>query len=123
MVTKEKIEYYDSIEPDVLQDHERCLWSDEAEEGFKEIGAEPLRNYPKASQDLNPIEICWRELRDRLYETEPTYVEDRDQFIQRLRNAVAWCNTNRADLFWKLSTSQKAWARDVQENDGRRTRH
>lgn len=107
----------------VLQDHERCLWSTEALEGFKEIGAEPVHQFPKSSQDLNPIEVCWRELRARLYETEPTDIEDREAFISRLRNAVAWCNKNRAELFAKLASSQKAWARDVQEQGGGRTRH
>jgi transposase len=107
----------------VLQDHERALWTQEAEQGFKEIGAEPLREFPKSSQDVNPIEICWRELRDRLYETEPSKVEQRCEFVARLRNAVRWCNANRRGLFLKISSSQKPWARDVQAADGNRTKH
>ena len=113
----------DARTPLLLQDHERALWSDEARAAMRRAGIELLVNYPKCSQDLNPIETCWRELRARLYETEPTKFETREQFIARARNAVAWLNRNRADYFMELRRDQKKRARDVKEHKGGRTDH
>ena len=84
-----------------------------------------LTNYPKCSQDLNPIETAWRELRARLADTEPARIESRAAFIQRLRAAVAWINRNRHDYLLEICTAQKAWAKDVQKATppGGRTSH
>ena len=73
----------------LVQDHERCLWTAEPLHAMDSIGVSLLRNYPKCSQDMNPIETAWRELRNRLAETQPIERESRGAFIVRLRAAVA----------------------------------
>ena len=80
-------------------------------------------NYPKCSQDLNPIETAWRELRARLYATQPEALETREEFIKRLRAGVAWVNANRAAYLQKLCTDMKERARDVQKQKAGRTKH
>ena len=73
---------------------------------------ELLKNYPKCSQDFNAIETAWRELRARLYDTEPVAIESREEFITRARNGVAWVNKNRAGKLRELCDNQKVRARD-----------
>ena len=90
---------------------------------MRTIGLCLLENYPKCSQDLNPIEIAWRELRARLADTEPTKLECRDRFVRRLHAAAAWVNRNRAEYLRTLCLSQKAWALDVQKALGARSKH
>ena len=92
---------------------------------MKAIYVNVLENYPKCSQDLNPIEIAWRELKARLDATLPAYFESRAEFISRLRNATAWVNANLTDYFYDLCTCQKTWARDVKNATppGSRTAH
>ena len=109
----------------LLQDHERCLWSDSSLEAMANIGISLLDKFPKCSQDLNPMETVWRELRARLAATEPTTMEDRETFIRRLRTSVAWLNRNRQDYLRKLCSCQKEWAQDVQQASppGSRTKH
>ena len=109
----------------LVQDHEKALWRCEPRQALRNAGVTVLENYPKCSQDLNPIEICWRELRARLDETAPVHWEDRDAFLPRLRNAVAWLNVNRREYFLHLCTCQKEWAKDVQSAvpPGSRTKH
>ncbi len=87
------------------------------------VGVELLENYPKCSQDLNPIETAWRELRARLADTQPTQRETRDSFIQRLRRAVAWINANRVEYLYHLSHCQVQWADDILKVKGSRTKH
>ncbi len=87
------------------------------------IGLNLLENFPKCSQDLNPIETVRRELRSRLAETQLTTLEDRDVFIARLRAAVAWVNRNRAEFLYKLCNCQAEWASDVLAAKGARTKH
>ncbi len=107
----------------LLQDHERALWAEEPRAAMHEQGISLLENFPKCSQDLNPMETAWRELRARLAVTAPSYLEGRDHFIRRLRAAVAWVNTNRKSYLKYLCQCQKEWANDVQEALGGRTRH
>ena len=109
----------------LVQDHEKCLWTPEPREEMAKRNIVLLENYPKCSQDLNPIETVWRELRARLFDTEPTAMETRDQFIPRMRNAVAWVNANRRSLLLELCSNQKAWAQDVLQAQppGARTKH
>ena len=107
----------------LLQDHERALWTDEAKASMRTQGITLLERYPKCSQDLNPIETAWRELRDRLASTQPKTMESRPQFIHRLRNAVTWVNANRSGYLATLCLSQKAWAADVLKAKGARTKH
>ena len=107
----------------LVQDHERALWCDEPLAAMDANDIHLLRNYPKCSQDLNPAETAWRELRARLDETMPTKMETRGEFIARLRNAVSWLNSNRADYFMKICNSQVEWADDVKAMQGGRTKH
>ena len=90
---------------------------------MRDVGLELLTNYPKCSQDLNPIETAWRELRRRLSVTEPTSMETRAAFVIRLRHAVEWLNKHRVRHFMELCTSQKERARDVRDVQGARTKH
>ena len=79
--------------------------------------------FPKLSQDLNPIETAWREVRTRLDDTQPVAMETRAGFILRLRLAVAWVNRNRMEYSAKLCSSQKRLAKGVKKADGGRTKH
>ena len=109
----------------LVQDHERCLWTEEPRAAMQDEGITLLTNYPKCSQDLNPIETAWREVRARLFATAPTHMESRDAFTARLRNAVSWVNGNRKSYLYKICNSQKEWAKDVQnaKPPGSRTKH
>jgi hypothetical protein len=107
----------------LVQDHERCLWCDEPRQALHDQSIPLLTEYPKCSQDLNAIETAWREVRARLATTVPVDRETRSAFITRLRQAVAWVNTNRARYLQKLCTDQKQRARDVQKMEGARTEH
>ena len=106
----------------VAQDFERCLRCEEPMEAFKEIGVQLVPDYPRCSQDLNAIENAWKLLRDRLDETLPPELEDREAFSTRVRNAVTWLNKNRRDELLMLSTNQKARAREVLTLKGGRTK-
>ena len=70
----------------------------EARDVGESVNVHLLENYPKCSQDLNPIETAWREVRNRLYHTQPKNQETRSAFVLRLRAAVSWTNRNRADF-------------------------
>ena len=109
----------------LVQDHERCLWATGSQDAIKAIGVKLLANYPKCSQDLNPIETAWREIRARLAVTMPRRMEDRASFVARLRTTVAWINRNRRDYLRQLCApeTRKQWSRDVQAMNGGRTSH
>ncbi len=107
----------------LVQDHERCLWCDEPLAALDSIGMKLLANFPKCSQDINPIEEAWREVRSRLFDTQPVEREDRDAFIVRLRAAVAWINGNREDFLCRICNCQVEWADDVLAAKGNRTKH
>ena len=93
----------------LVQDFEKCLRTQESQDALKNSGIELVQNYPKVSQDFNAIENAWKELRERLYTTLPTYLETRGEFITRLHTAVKWLNTHRQNQLWYLSTNQ--WER------------
>ena len=109
----------------LVQDHEKCLWKDATLKAMREHGINLLKNYPKCSQDLNAIENAWRELRARLYVTQPVKQETREAFIIRLRAAVSWINVNRAAYLAEICGNQKERAIDVQNATppGGRTKH
>ena len=109
----------------LVQDHEKCLWADEPVGALEDENIELLEHYPKSSQDLNPIETAWRELKTRLDFTMPDTFESRPQFVQRLHQAVAWVNKNRSAYLLKICRSQKEWAKDVLHATppGARTNH
>ena len=105
----------------LVQDHEKALWTAEPRSAMKRIGLKLLTMFPKCSQDLNAIETAWRELRSRLYDTEPMEMETRAEFVARLRGAVRWVNRNRKSLLRELCSDQKAWAEEVILRKGNRT--
>ena len=109
----------------LVQDHERCLWADEPLDALEDENIQLLEEFPKCSQDLNPIEVAWREVKARMDDTMPTKAEPRLVFLRRLHRAVAWVNANRAEYFWYLCHAQKKWAQDVWEAQppGARTPH
>ena len=107
----------------LVQDHERCLWCMVPREAMRDIGVVLLENYPKCSQDLNPLETVWRDLRRRLSESQPATLEGRDEFISRLWSAVAWLNRTHVDLLHRLCNCQTEWAQDVRAQHGGRTQH
>ena len=96
----------------LVQDFEKCLHCEEPLAALKDIGVELVEGYPKCSQDFNAIENAWKLLRERLYDTLPKSLETREQFIRRLRAAVAWLNLRKRDELWYLATNQKERATD-----------
>ena len=104
----------------LAQDGEKCLWNDKCISTMNRNGISVLKEFPKSSQDLDAIEVAWRELETRLLETQPASLETRESFIGRLRNGVAWVNKNRADKFLRLCQGQKVRAREVIEMKGAR---
>ena len=107
----------------LVQDHERCLWTEEPRRAMKENNITLLENYPKCSQDLNAIETAWREVRNRLYTTQPKKFEDRPVFIRRLRRAVEWVNEHRSSYLLHICQEQKRRASEVIELKGGRTKN
>jgi hypothetical protein len=105
-------------------DFERCLRCDTAVHALSKTSLKLLDPYPKVSQDFNAIENAWGILRERLDQNQPTYLEGREEFTQRLKAAVAWVNKNKADRLWYLSTNQKERANEClkQEPPGGRTK-
>ena len=104
-------------------DYESCLRCDAAVHALSKTSLKLLDPYPVASQDFNAMENAWGELRQRLDHTQPTYLEGREEFIQRLKREVRWLNKHRADRLWYLSTNQKERANEClqQKPPGGRT--
>ena len=104
-------------------DYERCLRCDLALHALSKTGLKLVDPYPKVSQDFNAIENAWDLVKRRLDETMPQELEKRDPFIQRLKTAVRWVNTNRKARLWELSTNQKERADEclAQKPPGGRT--
>ena len=106
----------------VVQDYEKRLRCVEPMDAFRKIGVQLVDEHPKYSQDLSAIENAWKIVRERLDETMPTWLEKRDDFIVRLRNAVKRVNANRHMDLCFLSTNQKDRAKGVQSLQGSRTK-
>jgi pyruvate formate-lyase activating enzyme-like uncharacterized protein len=105
-------------------DYERCLRTPEALHAINRSGMKLVDEFPKVSQDFNAIENAWAILRERLDQTCPVELENRDQFVKRLRAAVRWANTHRSEQLWYLSTNQKERAEDCLQSNppGSRTK-
>ena len=64
-------------------------------------------------------------MKERVNDTMPAGrggPEARDDFVQRVRNAVAWVNRNKHEELLDLCTNQKKRARDLRNLDGYRTK-
>ena len=93
-------------------DYEHCLRTSTSVKLLKKVGLELVPKYPRCSQDFNAIENVWALLKVRLDATMPIALESREQFIKRLRAAVVWANTVRAETLWYYSTNQKERAEE-----------
>ena len=89
-----------------------CCYLVQDYEGLNSIGLELVKEYPKVSQDFNPIENAWKLLRDRLDETLPSGLERRGDFVARLMQAVSWVNRYKKTELAYLSTNLKERAQD-----------
>ena len=103
----------------LAQDFERCLRTEAAKAAIGRAGLELVEGYPRKSQDFNAIENGWKIVKERLDETMPTWREGREEFVTRLRAAVAWVNRNRGKELWFLSTNQKERADDCLSTEPR----
>ena len=100
---------------------ERALWCEEPLAAFKDAGIEVMQRHPPYSPDLNAIENAWALLRARLDDTFPDVLETREQFIVRLRAAVAWINKHKKEQLNEYARNQKIRADDVFLHEGGRT--
>ncbi len=91
----------------MVQDYESCLRCDEPLEAMEEIGLQLVEKYPQNSADFNAIENCWALLKKRVTDTMPEELEDRDAFVQRLRNAIVWVNRNYREKMLEWCQDQK----------------
>ena len=103
----------------LVQDFERCLRTEAAKAAIGRAGLELVEGYPRKSQDFNAIENGWKIVKERLDQTMPTWRERREEFVTRLRAAVAWVNRNRGKELWYLSTNQKERADDCLSTEPR----
>ncbi len=87
------------------------------------VGVSLLENYPPCSQDLNPIETAWRELRSRLRDTQPVKMEPHAEFDARPRSAAIWVNRGRVEYLMHICNDQKERAHAVRATNGSRTRY
>ena len=97
----------------LVQDHERCLWTEINLKALRDAGCPAIANYPKCSPDLNAIEGVWAKLKQRLEATEPQEMETRAEFLIRVRRAVNWLNERCHDDLLTLCTNQKTRAHEV----------
>jgi hypothetical protein len=102
----------------LVQDHEQCLWTEEAQAAIHKAGFDLLTTRPKYSPDLNAIEGQWGRLRARLEKTAPTEVESRSCFIKRLRIAAARLNTHGLAGGQRLCVNQEVRAAEILELKG-----
>ena len=104
----------------LVQDFESCLRCDEPLAAMQEIGLELVEKYPQNSCDFNAIENCWALLKKRMTDTMPKDLEDREAFVQRLRNAIAWVNRNHKQKMLEWCNEQKKRAQRSKELKGAR---
>ena len=106
----------------LAQDHERCLWQERNLDALRKVKCPVVRNFAKYSSDLNAIENWWAALRERLEATAPEEMEERADFVCRLRRTVHWLNEHRREEAVALATNQKDRARDVVALGGAKTK-
>lgn len=83
-------------------------------------GFKTLKEHTKCSPDLNAIENAWDLLQDRLLLTAPVEIEDRSEFVTRLRRTVNWMNQNARKHGRALCRNQKKRAAQVKKLKGAR---
>ena len=98
-----------------MKDHERCLRAAESMEAMRSIGVSLVKEFPKCSQDLNPVENVWNTLRDLINVPQPVAKEARVDFELRLRAAVQELNSKQADSLKDLWLCQKKRAKALLE--------
>ena len=93
----------------MVSDFEGFLRTAEAVASMDAAGVTLIEQYPRSSQDLEPVENCWSIIR------QSATVETRGQFIERLAEAVAWMSHwgKQADILKELWVDQKERDRKV----------
>ena len=91
----------------LIQDHERCLLSEDSQQAIADAGLQLQTDFPKRSPDLNAIEGVWKLLRDALVKNAPSHVESRSEFVARLRRTVTQINRKSRALMTSFCTNQK----------------
>ena len=97
----------------LVQDHERCLWSDTSLAALRAAGCDVVKKHTKYSPDLNAIEAWWNRLRNLLQSRAPPTIETRAQFVLRLRRTVAWLNENAKPEARRLCRGVKTRAGEI----------
>ena len=109
--------------PRILQDNERCLWSQQAKDAFHKQDYRLVVRYPTWSGDLNPIEQCWNGLRLMLGSHVPAERESRRAYLRRLHNTVAKYNTKYSGFLQQIcgGNEMRRRAADVIAAKGQKT--
>ena len=84
-------------------------------EAMRSIQVRLVQEYPKNSQDLNPVENVWNILRDLVNKSQPVAIEARADFEGRLKAAVRELNTRMSESLQELWLCQKTRAKALLE--------
>ena len=101
--------------PRLVQDHERCLWTEDSQRASADGGWSLIGDYPKTSPDLNAIEGVWKLLRDGLLLEAPSGLERQSDFVRRLKRPVSSLNRKHRPALLRMCTNQKERAADFIE--------
>ena len=104
----------------LVKDFERFLRQPRNLKAEENAGFKTVKDHPKCSPDLNAVENAWDLLQDRLLLTAPVGLEDRPQFVKRLRRTVNWMNKNARKHGRALCRNQKKRAAQVKKLKGAR---
>ena len=77
---------------------------------------------PPGSPDMNPIETCWKNIKQTLFDADgfPPFIEKRNEFVLRWHNAVAKWNRKGMNDFGPLSLKRRVT--DILAVDGAKSK-